>query len=111
MDPADFDAIKLQLKGWLEKLLADSLRNGDEIVIPTSALFIEALVDQNSNLEDFKLKHRELDVFKVEQEVRKAGLENLRLAARLVNEERGDPDIEKKIVVQGVGPGIVVDDV
>ncbi|MGA9519929.1 MAG: hypothetical protein WBV82_00615, partial [Myxococcaceae bacterium] len=110
MEPADFAAIKEQLREWLEKLLATSLRNGDEIVVPTGALFIEALVDENSNLENFKLMHRDLDVYKVEQEVRKAGLENLRLAARLLNEERGDPDIEKKILVQGVAPGIVVDE-
>lgn len=96
-----FDAIKPQLKAWLEKLLATPLRNGDEIVVPTGALFIEALVDQNPILEDFKLKHRALDVYKVEQEVRKAGLENLRFAARLLSGEREDPDIEKKIVVQG----------
>ncbi len=89
MEPADFAAIKEQLREWLEKLLATSLRNGDEIVVPTGALFIEALVDENSNLENFKLMHRDLDVYKVEQEVRKAGLENLRLAARLLNEERG----------------------
>jgi hypothetical protein len=109
--PADqFDAMKPQLRAWLEKLLATPLRNGDEIAVPTGALFIEALVDQNSNLENFKLMHRDLDVYKVEQEVRKAGLENLRLAARLVNEEREDPDIEKKIIVQGRGAGVVVGD-
>ena len=37
----------------------------------------------------------------MQAEVRKAELENLRLAARLLNDEREDPDIEKKIVVQG----------
>ena len=42
--------------------------------------------------------------------MRKAGLENIRLAARLLNAERGDPDIEKKILIEGsVSPGIVVD--
>jgi hypothetical protein len=109
--PTEFDAIKLQLKGWLEKLMATPLRNGDEIVVPTGSLFIESLVDPNPVLEDFKLKHRELDVYKVQEEVRKLGLENLRLAARLLNAERGDPDIEKKIVVTGssVTPGFDID--
>jgi hypothetical protein len=79
------------------------LRNGDEIVVPTGSLFIEALVDPNPILEDFKLKHRELDVYKVQEEVRKAALENIRLAARLLNDEREDPDIERKIVVEGGG--------
>lgn len=98
---AEFEAIKPELKAWLEKLLATPLRNGDEIVVPTGSLFIKALVDQNAILEDFKLKHRELDVFKVQEDVRKAGLENLRLAARLLNAEREDPDIEKKVVIEG----------
>jgi hypothetical protein len=110
MSPDEFDKLKPQLKVWLEKLLATPLRNGDEIVIPTNSLFIEALVDENPILEDFKLKHRELDVYKVQEEVRKAGLENLRLAARLINSEREDPDIEKKIVVEGsIGSTIDVD--
>ncbi len=102
-----FDAIKPQLVAWLTKLLATPLRNGDEIVVPTGSLFIESLVDPNPILEDFKLKHRELDVYKVQEEVRKAGLENLRLAARLLNHEREDPDIDKKIVVQGSAPTVV----
>jgi hypothetical protein len=111
LSEAEFDAIKLQLKAWLEKLLATPLRNGDEIVVPTGSLFIESLVDPNPILEDFKLRHRELDVYKVLEEVRRGGLENLRLAARLLNAEREDPDIEKKIVVtgSGVAPGIDVD--
>src|SRR5262249_5928271 len=78
LSQADFDAMKPQLKAWLEQLLASPLRNGDEIVVPTGSLFIEALVDQNSLLEDFKELHRELDVFKALEETRKAGLENIR---------------------------------
>lgn len=110
LEEADFNALKPELKGWLEQILASPLRNGDEVVVPTGSLFIESLVDPNPILEDFKLKHRELDVFKVQEEVRRAGLENLRLAARLLHGERGDPDIEKKIVVQGgVDPTIDVD--
>ena len=101
--PADqFEAIKPQLRAWLDKLLATPLRNGDEIVVPTGSLFIESLVDANPILEDFKLKHRELDVYKVQEDVRKAALENIRLASRLVNSEREDPAIDKKIVVEGI---------
>lgn len=97
----EFEAIKPELKKWLELLLADPLRNGDEIVVPTSSLFIEVLPGTHPLLENFKLRHRELDVYKVQSEVRKAELENLRLAARLINAEREDPDIEKKIIVEG----------
>jgi hypothetical protein len=102
LEPAKFEALKPQLKSWLDKLMASPFRNGEEVVVPTGSLFIEALVDPNPLLEDFKLKHRGLDVFKVQEEVRKAGLENLRLAARLLNAERSDPDIDKKIVIQGL---------
>ena len=106
---AEFNNIKPNLAKWLGKLLASPLRNGDEIVVPTGSLFIESLVDQNPIMERFKLQHRELDVFKVQEEVRRAGLENLRLASRLLNNERRDPDIEKVVVVEGGGLGPVVD--
>ena len=58
-------------------------------------------------LEDFKLFHRVLDVKKVQAEVRDAEFENVRFAARLLNQEREDPTIEKKIVIQG-GQSVVV---
>jgi len=92
-------------------LLATPLRNGDEIVVPTGSLFIETLVDQNPILEDFKLKHRELDVYMADEDVRRKGLENIRLAARLLNAEREDPEIDKKILVNGSGlsPSLNVD--
>lgn len=81
----------------------------DEVIIPTGQLFIEALPGAHPLLEDFKLLHRAEDVRKVKAEVRYAELENLRLAARLVASQNDaknpamleDPDIEKKIVVEG----------
>ncbi len=111
LEPEKFEAVKPQLQQWLEKLLATPLRNGDEIVVPTGSLFIEALVGKSAILEDFKLRHRELDVYKADQEVRRAGLENIRLAARLLNAERADPDIEKQILISGAGvdPSVDVD--
>ena len=106
----EFEALKPELRKWLELLLADPLRNGDEIVVPTNSLFIEILPGTHPLLENFKLRHRELDVYKVQSEVRKAELENLRLAARLLNAEREDPDIEKKIIIEGnAAAGIDVD--
>jgi hypothetical protein len=105
-----FDALKPQLKKWLELLLADPLRNGDEITVPTNSLFIEVLAGTHPLLENFKLRHRELDVYKAQADVRKAELENLRLAARLINDQFEDPDIDKKIVVEGgAHPAIDVD--
>lgn len=108
LSPADFAAIQPQLKKWLELLLADPLRNGDEIVVPTNSLFIEMLPGERPLLENFKLRHRELDVYKMQGEVRKLELENLRLAARLVNDEREDPDVDKKVLIEG-STGIVID--
>ena len=109
--PEEYEALKPVLRAWLERLLADPLRNGDEIVIPTGSMFIELLPSDRSLLEDFKLKHREWDVYKVQAEVRRMELENVRYAARLLNAEMEDPDIEKKIVVTGTSaqPSIDVD--
>jgi hypothetical protein len=110
--PADeFAAMEPALKEWLKLLLADPLRNGDGIVVPTDSLFIEALPGTHPLLEDFKLRHRELDAYKVAEEVRTAQLENLRLSARLLHDEREDPAIEKKIVIEGhLDPMIDADD-
>ena len=81
--------------------------NEDEIIVPTGSLFIEALPGSHPILEDFKLMHRAVDVKKVQAEVRGMEFENLRFAARLVEGEREDPTIEKKIVVEG-GTNVVV---
>jgi len=110
-NPEEYERVKPVLKEWLSQLLADPLRNGDEIIVPTGSLFIEMLPSDKSLMEDFKLKHREWDVYKVQAEVRKLELENIRYAARLLKDERGDPDTDKKIVVvgDGVDPNIDVD--
>jgi hypothetical protein len=71
------------------------------VIVPSDQLYIEALPGTHPILEDFKLMHRALDVKKVQAEVRHAELENLRLGARLASGEYGDPDVEKKIVIEG----------
>lgn len=73
----------------------------ETIVVPTNSLYIEALPGKHPLLEDFKLEHRKWDVKKVEEEVNRAKLENLRLATRLLKGESDDPDIDKKIVIEG----------
>lgn len=97
----DFDALKVTLKGWLEMLLADPLRNGDEIIVPTNSLYIEMLLSANTLLEDFKLFHREWDVYKVQGEVRLQALEDLRISKRILEDKLEDPKIDKKILVEG----------
>ena len=61
-------------------------------------------------MEDFKLVHRAIDVKKVQAEVREMEIDNLRQAARILDSNLEDPDIEKKIVVEGgsVHPSIDV---
>jgi hypothetical protein len=109
-DPAEYERLKPVLKKWLERLLADPLRNGDEIIVPTGSLFIEMLPSGHTLLENFKLQHRELDVDKVREEVQMQALENLRLAKRILTDKLEDPKIDKKIVVEGnVGTNIDVD--
>ena len=95
------DADKKALKDYFAQRLTEERPASDKIIVPTGQLFIEALPGSHVLLEDFKLLHRIEDVRKVVAEVRHAELENLRLAARLVNNEREDPDIDRKIVVDG----------
>jgi hypothetical protein len=113
LSPTAFDALTPTLKNWLKLLLADPLRNGDEVVIPTSSLYIEIMVSANTLLEDFKLRHREMDVYKVEEEVRMQALENLRYAKRILLDRLEDPHVDKQIAVQGMpsNTAIAVDDV
>lgn len=101
----EFDALEAGLTIQFGRILSASRRLTEEIIVPTDSLFIEALPGKQPLLEDFKLMHRAMDVQKVQAEVRALELENLRYAARLLNDEREDPRIEKKIVVEGNGLG------
>jgi hypothetical protein len=88
-----------QLKQLLLDRLTSTRKDDDLVVVPTSSLFVEALVGTHPLLEDFKLIHRALDVKKVQAEVRHAELENIRLASRALKGKDEDPDIDKKIIV------------
>jgi hypothetical protein len=102
---------KDHLKDFKQAII-DRLSSGrpddDKVIVPTNSLYIECLVGTHPLLEDFKLIHRALDVKKVQAEVRHAELENVRLAARALEGEREDPDIEKKIVIEN-GSDVVID--
>lgn len=99
-------------KGDIKQAMIDRLTSGrpdsELIVVPTSSLYIEALVGTHPLLEDFKLVHRALDVKKVQAEVRHAELENVRLASRALKGKDDDPDIEKKIVVEAGAASLTV---
>ena len=99
-DPNEFKARREEFKKMLMERLTSSRKDNDRVIVPTNSLYIECLVGTHPLLEDFKLIHRALDVKKVQAEVRRAELENIRLAARALEGEREDPDIEKKIVIE-----------
>ena len=104
----NFNKLKQGIEQKYDSLVNSSAVQDEEIIIPSGSLFIEALPGKHPVLEDFKLVHRAIDVKKVQAEVRKAELENIRLAARLVTDEYEDADIEKKIVIEGDTQGTIV---
>jgi hypothetical protein len=106
-DPNDFNARRDDFKKMLLDRLTSPRKENDLVIVPTNSLYIECLVGTHPLLEDFKLIHRALDVKKVQAEVRRAELENIRLAARALEGEREDPDIEKKIVIEN-GSNVVI---
>jgi hypothetical protein len=102
-----------RLPGLIEvyrRLINGSDTDGDDIIVPTGSLFIEALPGAHPILEDFKLMHRLIDVKKAQAGVRAAELENIRAAARILTSDFEDPNIEKKVVIEGGQSVIVPDD-
>jgi hypothetical protein len=105
-----FDSFRDSLRQQYRRLLSQPRRTSDEITVPTGSLYIEALPGAYPILEDFKLLHRAADVLKVRAEIRKAELENLRKAARLLSDEYDDPDVDRRIIVEGHPNTIVAPD-
>jgi hypothetical protein len=108
-DKAAFNARKDEFKTALIERLTSARKDNELVVIPTTSLYIECLVGTHTLLEDFKLAHRALDVKKVQAEVRHAELENVRLAARAMKGNLQDPDIEKKVIVEGGDGKVLID--
>jgi len=107
--PDTFRDLREDFERVLIERLTSPRRDNELVVVPTSSLYIECLVGTHPLLEDFKLIHRALDVKKVQAEVRHAELENVRLAARALTGEVEDPDIEKKIVIEGAAAAVLPD--
>ena len=105
-----FLAARPGLQEAYEHILANTTAEDDEVVVPTGSLYIEALPGSHPLLEDFKLLHRGVDVQKAFAEVRGAELENVRLAARIVAQEHGDPHIDKMVVIDSESDVVVTDD-
>ncbi len=101
--PSLYDKEKDELNKLISKLEVSNKNSSERVIVPTDSLFIEALPGSHPLLEGFKLQHRALDVKKVEAEVRGEELENIRKAARILDKDLGDPDIEKIVRVEGNG--------
>jgi hypothetical protein len=78
------------------------------VTVLTTSLFIEALPGAQPVLEDFKARHRPLDMKKILGETRQIEIENLRRAARILADQLEDPDIDKKIGVEGATDRVIV---
>ncbi|WP_298901456.1 hypothetical protein [uncultured Psychroserpens sp.] len=96
-----FKELAEQIKELITAKLADPQMKDELVVVPTGQLFIEALPGKHALLEDFKLKHRAMDVLKVKEEVREAQIENLRKSARILDKEYNDPLNDKRINIYG----------
>ncbi len=94
-----FGEVEEDLKALYREILTNPLRPDEVITVPTGSLFIEALPGAHPILENFKALHRAVDVKKVQAEVRKMELENIRYAARIMEGQLDDPDTEKKVVI------------
>jgi hypothetical protein len=106
--PETYQKYRSELRELIIKRLISGRAEDDRVIVPTTSLYMEALVGAHPLLEDFKLIHRGLDVKKVQAEVRHLELENIRLGARALKGKDDDPDIEKHIVIDN-GKTVVVD--
>lgn len=104
---AEFATLQEQLRAQYQRLLSQPRRDGEVLTVPTDSLFIEALPATQTLMEEFKRRHRGVDVKRAQAEVRRIELENLRYAMRVLEKELGDPDVDKHVVVNGSSHVIV----
>ncbi|MCG8430828.1 MAG: hypothetical protein MJA29_06630, partial [Candidatus Omnitrophica bacterium] len=88
---------------WLTDVLQKQIYVSDEIVVPSGELFIEALPGSHPLLEDFKLRHRAVDVQQAQQQLMHSRIESLRYVKRLMDGDLSDPDVDKNIQISGSG--------
>jgi hypothetical protein len=107
--PVDsFDELEPFLRATLKRLLQLSLRNDEEVIVPSGNLYIEALPGAHSVMEQFKHLHRQVDVKIAMSRLRESEIDNIRQAQRIVGDLLEDPDIEAKYVFEGDGTATVV---
>jgi len=103
----EFEKLRPELEKLYQIILSNPQRDDDVLIVPTNSLFIEALPAEHTLLERFKLDHRMIDVKKAQAETREKELDNVRMAARILSGERGDPHVDRKILIEG-GASFVV---
>lgn len=96
------NAEQTKLSNLVKERMEEVESEPNVVIVPSDSLYIEALRGTHPILEAFKLLHRATDVQKAQAEVRHEELENLRLALRLIEQKLEDPDIDKKISVEGI---------
>jgi hypothetical protein len=104
----EFEKLKPELRDTLKKLLQRSRRNEDIVIPCEDGLYIEALPGAHSVMEQFKHLHRIIDVKSAQADLRGKELNNVRRAELILQGDLEDPDIEKKIVIEGNAPQVVV---
>ena len=92
---------KDSIEAEIQRRLTSPKKENELIVVPTGQLYIEALPGSKPLLENFKLKHREMDMEKVRHEVLEQMLDNVRRAKKIREGELEDPEVEKVINVNG----------
>jgi hypothetical protein len=105
---AEYAKLQDELTQRYMRIVSNPRPTNEDIIVPTTSLYIEALPGSHPLLEDFKLAHRMIDVKKAQAEVRKLELENLRYAARLLDHEYDDPEIERQIRIHGSAENVVI---
>ncbi len=108
LSPAAYESVRPGIEEAHRRVLEDPRPLEDEIVVPTDALFIEALPATRPILEDYKLRHRAAETAKAEAEASRVYLDNVRRGARILAGDLSDPDIDRKTVIQGVPASVVV---
>ncbi|MCB0853798.1 MAG: hypothetical protein KDD63_16345, partial [Bacteroidetes bacterium] len=105
----DITALRNRELNKISELKKEIFGNGKEnvVVVPSDLLFIAALPGTNPILEDFKLKHRGLDVLKAAAELEEHQIELIRRKARLLAQDYNDPDIDKNVMVNGASQVII----
>jgi hypothetical protein len=103
----EFEKLRSELQKLYQIILSNPQRDDDVLIVPTNSLFIEALPAAHSLIEKYKADHRMIDVKKAQAEAREKELDNVRMAGRILSGERGDPHVDKKILIEG-GANFVV---